>query len=105
MLPDDFLEAASDEEEEGGSDQDDEQDTRRPKKPKSNTLARQMARAESRRPQDQRVGSTVYRVARRQEDPSLAPKVHRHSQNAKKVLLQRQRPVSRKGGFLVKKRK
>lgn len=101
VLPDDFLEAALDDD----TDQDDEQDASRPKKPKSNTIARQMAKAESRRPQDQRVGSTVYRVARRQEDPSLAPKAHRHSQNTKEVLLRRQRPVARKGGFLVKKRR
>lgn len=102
VLPDDFLEAASDEDD--NTDQDDEQDGR-PRKPKFNTVARQAAKAESRRPQDQRVGSTVYRVARPSEDPNLAPKAHKHSKNAKEVLLRRQRPVARKGGFLVKKRR
>jgi U3 small nucleolar RNA-associated protein 16 len=100
VLPDEFLETASDDD-----DDDDEQDASKSKKPKSNTLLRQMAKAESRRPRDQRVGSTVYRVTRPQEDRSLAPKAHRHSQNAKEVLLRRQRPVARKGGFLVRKRR
>lgn len=107
VLPDDFLEAASDDD--GDSDQDDEQDddaARRAKKPKFNTVMKQVAKAESRRPQDQRVGSTVYRVTgARDDNPSLAPKLGKYSRNAKELLLRRERPAARRGGFLVKKRR
>lgn len=105
VLPDDFLEAASDDDGDGGDGSDDE-DARRPKKPKFNTVMKQVARAESRRPQDQRVGSTVYRVAGSRDDsPSLAPKLGKYSRNAKELLLRRERPAARRGGFLVKKRR
>lgn len=106
VLPDDFLEAASDDDDD--DDNSDEQDdaARRPKKPKANTVARQVAKAESRRPQDLRVGSTVYRVAgARDDNPVLAPKMGKQSRNTKEMLLRRQRPAARKGGFLVKKRR
>lgn len=108
MLPDDFLEAASDDDD--NSDQDDEQDAaaaaRRPKKPTASTVAKQLAKAESRRPQDLRVGSTVYRVAGpRDDNPILAPKLGKNSRNAREMLLRRGRPAARKGGFLVKKRR
>ena len=64
-----------------------------------------MAKAESRRPQDLRVGSTVYRVAGARDDsPILAPTLGKYSRNAKEQLMRRQRPVARKTGFLVKKR-
>lgn len=105
VLPDDFLQAASDEED--NSDQDDEQDdaARKPKKVKFDTVMEQVAKAESRRPKDQRVGSTVYRVAAPQRDPRLAPKLNKNSRNAREMLLLRHRPVAKKGGFLVKKRR
>lgn len=105
VLPDDFLEAASDDDgdSDGGSE---EAEARRPKKPKLNTIVRQVAKAESRRPKDERVGSTVYRVAApRADNPSLAPKLDKSSRNARELLLRRQRPAPRKGGFLVKKRR
>lgn len=108
MLPDDFLEAASDDDDDN-SDQDGDQDdaaARRPRKPKADTVAKQLAKAESRRPQDLRVGSTVYRVAGpRDPNPSLAPKLGKNSRNARELLLRRGRPAERKGGFLVKKRR
>lgn len=105
VLPDDFLEAASDDDDDANSDDQDE-DTRRPKKPKANTLVKQMVKAESRRPQDVRVGSTVYRVAGAGGDnPVLAPKMGKNSRNTREMLLRRQRPAARKGGFLVKKRR
>lgn len=105
VLPDDFLEAASDDDDEDRQDDDeDEAASRRQKKPHPNTIAKQLARAESRRPQDQRVGSTVYRVTAPQGDSRLAPKMSKHSRNAKELLMRRGRPVARRGGFLVKKR-
>lgn len=105
VLPDDFLEAASDDDDEDGQDdEDDAAAARRQKKPHPNTIAKQLARAESRRPQDQRVGSTVYRVAAPQGDSRLAPKQSKHSRNVKEQLMRRGRPVARRGGFLVKKR-
>ncbi|KAL1880623.1 hypothetical protein Daus18300_001234 [Diaporthe australafricana] len=105
MLPDDFLEAASDEEDQDeDSDNNGGQDARKPKKVKLSTvLEQQAAEAESRRPQDRRVGSTVYRVVTKQDDPILAPKPHNRSHNAREQLLARRRPVERKGGFLVKR--
>lgn len=106
VLPDDFLEAASDDDDddEDGQDEDGAAAARRQKKPHPNTIAKQLARAESRRPQDQRVGSTVYRVAAPQGDSRLAPKQSKHSRNVKEMLIRRGRPVARRGGFLVKKR-
>lgn len=106
MLPDDFLEAASDEDDE---DQDGDsghagQDGRKPKKAKLSAVLEQAADAESRPRQDRRVGSTVYRVVTKQDDPILAPKPHNRSSNAREQLLARRRPVERKGGFLVKRR-
>lgn len=104
VLPDDFLEAASDDGD--SNDGSEEAEARRPKKPKFNTIVRQVAKAESRRPKDERVGSTVYRVAApRDDNPSLAPKLDKSSRNARELLLRRQRPAPRKGGFLVKKRR
>ncbi|KAJ0109290.1 hypothetical protein J7T55_009622 [Diaporthe amygdali] len=103
MLPDDFLEAAS-EDEEDDEEGDSDDGNRKPRKAKFNTVAKQVAKAESRRPQDQRVGSTVYRVVRKQDDTSLAPKLGKYSRHDKELLLRRGRPVARKGGFLVKRR-
>lgn len=106
VLPDDFLEAASDDDDDDNSDDQEDDAARRPKKPKANTVVKQMVKAESRRPQDVRVGSTVYRVAGAGGDnPVLAPKMGKNSRNTREMLLRRQRPVARKGGFLVKKRR
>lgn len=103
VLPDDFLEAASldgsGDDEDGGS----EAGERKPAPARFNTAARQVARAESRQPRDQRVGSTVYRVMKRQGDARLAPRMGRHSRNAKEALMGRGRPAARKAGFLVKR--
>lgn len=106
VLPDDFLEAAS---LDGSDDEEEKEDgmdggAARARRARFNTAARQVARAESRVPQDQRVGSTVYRVMKRQGDARLAPKVGRQSRNAKEAMMGRGRPAAKKAGFLVKKR-
>ncbi|ROW12731.1 hypothetical protein VMCG_00479 [Cytospora schulzeri] len=110
VLPDDFLEAASldgsddeDDGSEGGSDAE-ERRRRRNRKARFNTVARQVAKAESRRPQDQRVGSTVYRVMKKQGDVRLAPKLGRQSRNLKDAMMGRGRPAAKKAGFLAKRR-
>lgn len=104
VLPDDFLELASldGSDGEGGSADGEE---RRQRRAKFNTVAKQVAKAEARRgPADQRVGSTVYRVMRKQGDERLAPGAGRHSRNAKAAMMGRGRPAAKKAGFVVKKR-
>ncbi|KAI3400965.1 hypothetical protein diail_1173 [Diaporthe ilicicola] len=100
ILPDDFLEAASDDDDDDVDSDDASKDAQRPKKTKLDTAGE----AESRRPQDRRVGSTVYRIVAKQDDPVLAPRPNKRSQNTKEQLMRRHRPVERKGGFLVKRR-
>lgn len=105
VLPEEFL--ASDSE----TDNDDEEEAKRNKhKPtiiKFNTVARQVAKAESRQPADQRIGSTVYRIIKKKRDEKLAPKGSKYSRNAREGLLGRGRPGANhrttKGGFLVKR--
>lgn len=41
---------------------------------------------------------------KKQGDVRLAPRVGRHSRNAKEALMGRGRPAARKAGFLVKKK-
>lgn len=103
MLPEELL--ASDSE---SDDQEETLEKRRPTIIKFNTVARQVAKAESRQPADQRVGSTVYRVMKKSSDDRLAPKGGKYSRHARKELLERGRaPATRKtaakGGFLVKR--
>lgn len=102
VLPDEFLE--SDEEDE--AEVVDESSSARPKKITFNTAARQVATAEPRHPADQRVGSTVYRVMKKQGESKLAPRGGKYSKNAREMMLGRGRTVPRtsvkKKGFLVK---
>lgn len=110
VLPDDFLDFASDDDDNeapAGDEEDDEAARERAAKRRRsafNTAARRVARAEARQPLDQRVGATVYRVMREQGDDRLAPRAARYSRNAKEALLGRGRPAARRTGFVVKKR-
>ncbi|ROW14925.1 hypothetical protein VPNG_03311 [Cytospora leucostoma] len=110
VLPDDFLDFASDDDDAvpggDGEEEDDAARERAAKRRRSafNTASRKVARAETRQPVDQRVGATVYRVMRRQGDDRLAPRAAKYSRNAKEALLGRGRPAGRKAGFVVKKR-
>lgn len=101
VLPDEFLESDSEAEEEDG-----EEESTRPKKITFNTAARQVARAEPRHPADLRVGSTVYRVMKKQGESKLAPRGGKYSKNAREMMLGRGRTVPRtsvkRKGFLVK---
>ena len=54
--------------------------------------------------QDERVGSTVYRVVAEKGNGKLAPKVGKESWQLKEKLLARHRLPEKKKGFLVKKR-
>ncbi len=54
-------------------------------------------------PQDERIGSTVYRVTADKGNGKLAPKLSKESMQLKKKLLARHRLPEKKGGFLVKK--
>ncbi|KZL80378.1 hypothetical protein CI238_08970 [Colletotrichum incanum] len=94
-LPAEYLD--SDSEDEGG---DGETDRKPRKARKLHTAEAQIAR-ESRGPKDEVVGSTLFRVVKK-EDERLAPKAQKHSVNAKKALLARGRaPVKARKGFLV----
>ncbi|KAK7416406.1 hypothetical protein QQX98_005222 [Neonectria punicea] len=75
----------------------------RSKKRKITTIERSLAR-ESRGPRDARVGSTVYRVAKKVDD-RMAPKLAKHTKNSKDLLLKRNRTAVKpqRSGFLVKK--
>ena len=55
-------------------------------------------------PQDERIGSTVYRVTADKGSGKLAPKLSKESVQLKQKLLARHRLPEKKGGFLVKKR-
>ncbi|EFQ27082.1 hypothetical protein CGRA01v4_07616 [Colletotrichum graminicola] len=94
-LPAEYLD--SDSEDEGG----DGETGRKPRKAlKLHTAEAQLAR-ESRGPKDEVVGSTLFRVVKK-EDVRLAPKAQKSSVNAKKALLARGRaPVKARRGFLV----
>ncbi|OLN96769.1 hypothetical protein CCHL11_02264 [Colletotrichum chlorophyti] len=94
-LPAEFLNSDS-EEEEG-----DDETGRKPRKArKLHTAEAQIAR-ESRGPKDEVVGTTLFRVVKK-ENERLAPKSHKASVNAKKALLTRGRtPVKARKGFLV----
>lgn len=105
VLPEEFL--ASDSENDDDNEEEGKRNIRKPTVIKFNTVARQVAKAESRQPADQRVGSTVYRVMKKKRDETLAPKGTKYSRNAREGLLGRRRPGPRnrttKGGFLVKR--
>ncbi|KAI0431490.1 hypothetical protein F5Y09DRAFT_193176 [Xylaria sp. FL1042] len=103
MLPAEFLTDSSDDEEDGGTAL-----KKMVKRPQKITFesAMQVLGAEGKRPRDEVVGSTRYRVLTRQGDPRLAPKMDKNSRSAKEALLRRGRApvtVNKKRGFFVKR--
>ncbi|KAI8671400.1 hypothetical protein NCS57_00615100 [Fusarium keratoplasticum] len=98
LLPAEFLTDSSSEDE--GADEDD-QAVARPRKRRVTAVERTLAR-QNRGPKDERVGSTVYRVAKK-VDESMAPKLRKHARSSKELLLKRNRSVAKpRSGFLVK---
>ncbi len=102
MLPVEFLTDSSE-------DEDDETALKKMvKRPQKITFetAMQVLGAEGKRPRDEVVGSTRYRVLAEQSDPRLAPKANKDSRRVKEDLLRRGRaPVAlnKKRGFFVKR--
>lgn len=73
----------------------------RPRKRRVTAVERTLAR-QNRGPRDERVGSTVYRVAKK-VDERMAPKLRKHARSSKELLLKRNRSVAKpRSGFLVK---
>ncbi|VUC26429.1 unnamed protein product [Clonostachys rosea] len=99
ILPDEFLTDSS---------SDDEDDRRQdlelasgPKRRKVASVERKLTRLD-RGPRDETIGSTVYRVASK-NDQRLAPKAKKYTKSAKDVLLRRNRTaVPSRGGFFKK---
>ena len=89
LLPPEFLE--SDEEDYGRAALDAPAE-RKPKKIKFDS---------SRRPRDERVGSTVYRIVSDKTDARMPPKAHKNSRSLKEQMVARKRVPQRKGGFFV----
>ncbi|KAF9770446.1 hypothetical protein IL306_012012 [Fusarium sp. DS 682] len=97
LLPAEFLTDSSEDE----ADRIDDQTEERPRKRRVATVERSLARQE-RGPKDERVGSTVYRVAK-QTDERMAPKLKKHAKSSKDLLLKRNRSVTKqRSGFFVK---
>ncbi|PHH81093.1 hypothetical protein CDD82_1309 [Ophiocordyceps australis] len=97
VLPTDLLTDLSSQDE-----QDETAESRRPKKKTIATVERALSRQE-RGPRDQVIGSTVYRVANKQEQ-RLAPKMNKYSRNFRTELLVRGRPMQKpRAGFFTKK--
>lgn len=73
-----------------------------PKRRKVATVERKLTRLD-RAPRDERVGSTVYRVAKK-TDERLAPKSKKQTKNIKTLLLKRNRApaVKPRSGFFKK---
>lgn len=73
----------------------------RPRKRRVATVERSLAR-QDRGPKDERVGSTVYRVAKK-TDERMAPKLKKHAKSSKDLLLKRNRGATKqRSGFFVK---
>ena len=103
MLPAEFLTDSSEDDDEGGTAL--KKMVKRPQKINFET-ALQVLDAEGKRPRDEVVGSTRYRVLAEQGDPRLAPKADRNSLRAKEALLRRGRTgvtLNKKRGFFVKR--
>ena len=100
LLPAEFLTDSSSEDEE-----DDSQTSAavRPKKRRIGAIERNLDR-EGRGPRDERIGSTVYRVAKK-VDERIAPKLRKHAKSSRDLLLKRNRAAvkPRSGGFFVQK--
>ncbi|KAI0816631.1 hypothetical protein GGR55DRAFT_246762 [Xylaria sp. FL0064] len=103
MLPAEFLTDSSDDEDDDGTPL--KKMVKRPQKITFET-AMQVLDAEGKRPRDEVVGSTRYRVLAQQGDPRLAPKMDKNSRSAKEALFRRGRApvtVNKKRGFFVKR--
>ncbi|KAF5577948.1 u3 snorna associated [Fusarium pseudocircinatum] len=97
LLPAEFLTDSSEDE----ADEIDDQPEERPRKRRVATVERNLARQE-RGPKDERVGSTVYRVAKK-TDERMAPKLKKHAKSSKDILLKRNRSVTKqRSGFFVR---
>ncbi|KAM0559543.1 hypothetical protein ACHAPJ_004066 [Fusarium lateritium] len=98
LLPAEFLTDSSSEDE-GGEVEDEAEE--RPRKRRVATVERSLAR-QDRGPRDERVGSTVYRVAKK-ADERMAPKLKKHAKSSRDLLLKRNRgAVKQRSGFFVK---
>jgi hypothetical protein len=99
ILPDEFLtDSSSDEEDDHRHDL---ELASGPKRRKVASVERSLTRLD-RGPRDETVGSTVYRVASK-NDQRLAPKAKKYTKSAKDVLLRRNRTaVPSRGGFFKK---
>lgn len=98
LLPAEFLTDSSSEDEGAGED---DHAVARPRKRRVTAVERTLAR-QNRGPKDERVGSTVYRVAKK-VDESMAPKLRKHARSSKELLLKRNRSAAKpRSGFLVR---
>ncbi|KAF4951383.1 hypothetical protein FSARC_12940 [Fusarium sarcochroum] len=98
LLPAEFLTDSSSEDE-GGEDEDGAEE--RPRKRRVAAVERSLAR-QDRGPRDERIGSTVYRVARK-SDERMTPKLKKHAKSSKDLLLKRNRgAIKQRSGFFVK---
>lgn len=100
LLPAEFLTDSSSEDE---AEDDRSVSAGRPKRRKITAIQKSLAR-ESRGPRDERVGSTVYRVAKK-VDERMAPKLGKYAKSSRDLLLKRNRTAVKpqRSGFLVKK--
>lgn len=99
LLPAEFLTDSSSDEDEDDAGQ---TGSSRPKKRSVSAVERRLSR-QDRGPRDERLGSTVYRVAQA-ADERLAPKAKKYSKSTKDVLLKRHRAgVKPRAGFFTKK--
>ncbi|KAH7170457.1 hypothetical protein EDB81DRAFT_775542 [Dactylonectria macrodidyma] len=100
LLPAEFLTDSSSEDE---ADDDRLIATNPPKRRKIATVEKSLTR-ESRGPRDERVGSTVYRVAKK-VDERIAPRLAKYTKSSKDLLLKRNRTAVRpqRAGRLVKR--
>ncbi|WKT42778.1 hypothetical protein QSH57_007614 [Fusarium oxysporum f. sp. vasinfectum] len=96
-----FKQQAEERKNEDEADGIDDQPEERPRKRRVATVERSLARQE-RGPRDERVGSTVYRVAKK-TDERMAPKLKKHAKSSKDILLKRNRSVTKqRSGFFVR---
>ncbi|CEI38811.1 hypothetical protein FVEN_g4658 [Fusarium venenatum] len=96
LLPAEFLTDSSSEDE-----CEDDQEEERPRKRRVAAVEKELAR-QSRGPKDERVGSTVFRVAQK-TDERMVPKTKRQTKNHMNDLLKRNRSAAKpRSGFFVK---
>lgn len=103
ILPEELLtDSSDDDDEEGGGEAARASSARGPKRRKVATVERRLTLLDK-GPKDERVGSTVYRVAKKTEE-RLPPKLKKHTRSTKAVLLKRNRSavVKPRAGFFRK---